>query len=98
MVVAGRESLEVVQSVDGDGIFGGVVADGSSVAGDIATSDVVCSLSTNEESVAAENSISGEGRSLHNKEENKPEASLTCPPERTLKTSRKARPWRPDCL
>lgn len=50
--------------MNGDSVFRGIVADGSSVAGDVALGDIVGSLSTNEETVTAKNSVSGEGRAL----------------------------------
>lgn len=64
MVVAGREGLEVVESVNSDGVFRGIVANGSRVAGDVAFSDVVRGLSTNQETIASEDSISGESGAL----------------------------------
>ena len=64
MVVAGSEGAEVSETVEGDGVFRSAEANGRGVAGDLALSDVVRSLTTKEESVAADDGISGEGRAL----------------------------------
>lgn len=65
MVVAGSEGLQVVESVDGDSIIRGVVADCSSIACDVALSDVVSSLSTNQEAVTTQNGVGGKGGTLY---------------------------------
>lgn len=64
VVVAGGEGIQVAKAVKGDSIFRGVVANGSRVTGDLALSDVVRSLGTNEESITTENSVGGERRTL----------------------------------
>lgn len=64
VVVASGEGLEVVETVSGDSVFSSVVANGSSVARDCAFGDIVGSLSTNEETVATDNSVSGEKGAL----------------------------------
>jgi hypothetical protein len=60
MVVAGREGVKVVETVEGNGVFRRVVTNSSSIAGDAAGGDVVGGLGTKEESVATENGISRE--------------------------------------
>ena len=64
VVVASSESFEIVESVDGDSIFRGVVADCGSVAGDVAFGNIVGCLSTNQKTVTTENGVGGECRSL----------------------------------
>ena len=64
VVVARGEEVEVVQALEGDGVLGSAEADGGSVPGDLALSDVVRSLTTKEESVTADDGVSGEGRAL----------------------------------
>ena len=66
VVVAGGEGLEVVEGMDRDRVFGGTEAGSESVAADAALGDVVCSLGTNEETVASENRVGGEGGALGN--------------------------------
>ena len=65
VIVAGGEGLEVVETVKGNSVFGGVVAEGSSVAGDVAFSHIVGSLSTNKEAIATEDGVGGEGGALN---------------------------------
>lgn len=64
VVVAGGEGAQVPESMDGDGVLWGGVTDGAGVAGDLALGDVVGSLGTDQETVTAENGVSGEGRAL----------------------------------
>ena len=64
MVVAGGEGLQVVKTVEGDGVVGSVEANGGGVTGDVTLSDVVCGLSTDEETITSEDGVSGEGRAL----------------------------------
>lgn len=64
VVVAGREGLEVVQAMQGDGVIRSVKADSGSVLGDVALSNVVGSLTTEEEAVATNDGISGESGAL----------------------------------
>ena len=96
VVVAGGEGVEVVQPVKGDSVLRGIIPESSSITGDVATSDVVGSLSTNEETITTKNSVSSESRALK-KEKHKP-LTLTCRLERTLNTSKKARVCIPLCL
>ena len=64
LVVGGGEGLEVVETVDGNGVLRSVEADGGRVAGDLALGDVVGGLSADEETVTAEDSVGSEGRTL----------------------------------
>jgi len=64
VVVRGREGREVAETVEGDGVLGGGVAEGSGVAGEGTGLDVVRGLGTDEEAVVADNGVSGEGRTL----------------------------------
>lgn len=64
VVVAGGEGFKVVQAMDGDSVFGGIVANCSSVTGDIALRDVVGRLGTNQEAVTTKDGIGGESGSL----------------------------------
>jgi hypothetical protein len=64
MVIAGSESFQVVESVDGDSVFRSIVTDCSSVTGDIPLSNVVGRLGTNQKAIATKNGISGESGSL----------------------------------
>lgn len=68
VVVASGEGLEVVQTVEGDGILRGIVAQSSSIAGDVPATDVVGGFGANEETVTAKDSISGEGWALEKDE------------------------------
>jgi hypothetical protein len=54
VVVAGREGREVGQAVEGDRVVGGRVSDGGVVALDLSVGQVVRSLTTDEEAVAAD--------------------------------------------
>ena len=64
MVVARGESAEVAETVEGDGVLGGTVAEGSSVTSDLALSNVVRGLGTEEETVTTENGVSSESGAL----------------------------------
>lgn len=64
VVVAGGEGVQVVETVEGDGVFRSVVTKGSRVTGDLAFSKVVGSLSSDEEAITTENSVSSKGRTL----------------------------------
>lgn len=64
VVVARGEGLEVAETVEGDSVLGGTVAEGSGVAGDLTLSDVVRGLATEEEAVAADDGVSSEGGAL----------------------------------
>lgn len=61
VVVAGREGVQVTETVEGDSVFGGVVTNGGGVTGDFAVANVVGGLSTDEKTVTAEDCVSGEG-------------------------------------
>ena len=50
--------------MDGDSIFGGIVTNCGSVAGDIAFGDIVGRFSTNQEAITAQNGVGSEGGSL----------------------------------
>jgi hypothetical protein len=65
VVVRGGESLEVIQTVHGDGIFGGIVTDGGCPAAHFAVVKVVRGLGANEESVAPKDGICSECRALN---------------------------------
>lgn len=65
MVVAGSEGGQVPETVEGNGVLWGRVADSTSVTGDLALGDVVRSLSTDEETVTAEDGVSGESGTLN---------------------------------
>jgi hypothetical protein len=95
VVVGRREGLEVVETVHGNGVLRGIVPDSGSVAGDISTSNVVRGLSADEETVATQNGVCSESGALKTMLAGAPE---TKEGGRTLKTSRAARVWRPDCL
>jgi hypothetical protein len=64
VVVRRGEGIEVVETVQGDGVFGGIVPDGGSVAGDVATGDVVRSFGAEKEAVAAQNGVCSESGTL----------------------------------
>lgn len=64
MVVACSKSAEVTETMEGNGVLGSTVAEGSSVTGNLSVSNIVRSFSTEEETVTTENGISGEGRAL----------------------------------
>lgn len=64
-VVVGRgEGLEVVETVEGNGVLRGVVPDGGSVAGDVPTGNVICGLGTDKETVATQNGVCSESGAL----------------------------------
>ena len=69
MVVAGGEERQVVAGGDGSGVLGNAVADGSGVLGDSGLVDVVTTLSTDEESLMAENSVEVGGGAVQEVEE-----------------------------
>lgn len=101
VVVACSESAQVTETVEGDGVLGGTVAEGSSVTSDLALSNVVRGLGTEEETVTTENGVSSESGALKGKSfasirrDGRLRALFKMP---TLKRSRKARVWRPGCL
>ena len=97
VVVAGRECLHIVEAEESDGIFWGIETDGTSVPSDVALGDVVSSLYANKETVTANHGVSGERWSLDNvfrSARTGREMNFS----RTLKKSRAARVWKPDCL
>ncbi len=65
MVVARGEGAQVAKTVNGDSVLGSTEARRGSVAGDLALRDVVCSLRTEEEAVAAKDGVSSERRALN---------------------------------
>jgi len=60
VVVAGSEVLQAVETVDSNGVLGGIVAHGSSVAGDLAVSDIESSFTTDEETITTNNGVCGD--------------------------------------
>ena len=64
VVVRGREEVEVVETLEGDGVLGRAEADGGSVASDLALGDVVGRLRTEQEAVAANHGVRGESGAL----------------------------------
>ncbi len=64
VVVAGSVCVHVVKGLKGDSVFGRVVTDGSSVTADVTVSDVVRSLSTEEETITTNDSIGSEDGAL----------------------------------
>ena len=69
VVVGSREDREVGETVEGDGVGRGGVAEAEGVAGDGAGRDRVGRLGTEEEAVAADDGVGGEGRALEDVEE-----------------------------
>lgn len=61
MVVTGRESAQVAQSVKSDVVFRRAVSQGGCVTRNLALSNVVRGFTTNEETVASEDRVSSEG-------------------------------------
>jgi hypothetical protein len=64
VVVASGEGIQVAETVESNRVFGGIVANSGGVAGDLAVSDVVGSLGTNEEAIATENGVSSDTGTL----------------------------------
>lgn len=64
MVVAGRESAQVAQSVEGDVVFRRAVSKSSRVTRNFALGDVVRCLTTDEETVASKDRVSSKGRTF----------------------------------
>lgn len=64
VVVGSRVGRQVAQAVEGDGVVWGVVAGSDVVPGDLGALDVVRGLSTSQEAVTSDNSISSESRAL----------------------------------
>jgi hypothetical protein len=56
--------VQVVKAMEGDGVFGRIIPNGSSEAGNFAFSNVVGGFTTDKETVATKNGISNKGRSL----------------------------------
>jgi hypothetical protein len=69
VVVASGEERQVVAGSDGSGVLGNAVADSSGVLGDSSLVDVVATLSTDEESLVAENGVEVSGRAVQEVEE-----------------------------
>lgn len=66
MVVACRESAEVAEAVEGNGVLRSAEADGSRVLGDLSLSHIVRSLTTDEETVTAKDGVRRESGTLEN--------------------------------
>jgi len=64
MIVAGGENLAIVQSVECDSIFRGIETKGSRIARNPPLSHVVRGLPSKQESIAANDGVSGEGGAL----------------------------------
>jgi hypothetical protein len=64
VVVASGEGIQVAETVKRDRVFGGIVANSGGVATDLALSDIVGSLGTDEEAITAENSVSSDSWAL----------------------------------
>lgn len=64
VVVAGGVGVQVIESLKSDSIFRSVVANSGGVTGQVALGDVVSSLSTEEEAITTNDSISSEGGPL----------------------------------
>jgi hypothetical protein len=64
VVVGCREGAEVSETVDGDGVVGSRVADGSGVSGDGTGQDVVGGFGTDKGAVSTENNVRGESGTL----------------------------------
>lgn len=64
MVVAGSVGREVAKTVDGDSVLGSAEAQSSGISGDLARGHVVGGLSTEEETITANNGVSSEGGAL----------------------------------
>ena len=64
VVIRGGEGRQVAEAVERDGVFGRAVANGRSVLRDLAVGHVVRSLSTDKETVTANNGVGSEGGAL----------------------------------
>lgn len=64
VVVAGRVGREVAETVEGDGVVGGVEASTEVVSAQFTLLDVVRSLGTGKETIAAKDGVSSEGGTL----------------------------------
>jgi hypothetical protein len=64
VVVRGREDLERVLSVEGNRVLGSSVTGGGGEAGDLGGTDIVSDISSDQETIAANNDITGEGGAL----------------------------------
>jgi hypothetical protein len=58
------EGVQVAKSVEGDSVFGGIVADGGGVAGNFTLCDVICSLGTDEEAITSNDGVSCDSGAL----------------------------------
>jgi len=64
-VVVGRgEGLEVIETVEGNSVLRGIVSNGGSIAGDVATSNVVRGLGTDKETITTQNGVRSESGAL----------------------------------
>lgn len=64
VIVRGREDLERVVSMESHGIFRGSESCSSSEAGDVGTANIVSSITSDRETLAANNNIGSEGGTL----------------------------------
>lgn len=64
VVIARGEGVEVVETVKGDGVFGGIVTDGRGVASNLTLGDVVSSLGTKKETITTKDGVCSESRTL----------------------------------
>ena len=67
VVVARGEGVEVVETVNGDGVLRGIIADSSSVAGNVALGDIVSSLGTKKEAITTDDGVCSESGTLDTK-------------------------------
>ena len=64
MVVTSGEGIEVVQAVEGNGVFRSIVASSEGVTGDVTLREVVGRLSTKKETITSHDAVGGESRTL----------------------------------
>src|SRR5690348_3972515 len=64
VVVRGGEDLERVLGVEGNRVLGGSVAGSGGEAGDLGGTDIVGNITSNQETITANNDITGEGGAL----------------------------------
>jgi hypothetical protein len=67
VVVARGEGVEVIETVNGQGVLRGIIAESSGVAGNFALGNIVGSLGTKEEAITTEDGVCGEGGTLDTK-------------------------------
>lgn len=104
VVVRSGEGGEVAQTVQGDGVVRGGVAESTGVSGDGTRGDIVGGLGTDKEAVTADNGVGGEGRALdrqyglHAAPSDETGKGPQNHPRLTLKRSTVARVCREGCL